>query len=52
MIVLAHAGHWLVNLLYLAPVLFIFGVILREKIRDRREQREGETRHPDQHGRD
>jgi hypothetical protein len=35
----AHAGHWLVNLLYIAPVLFIFGVIAREKWRERREAR-------------
>jgi hypothetical protein len=36
MIVLAHAGHWLVSLAYLAPLLFLVGVILVGKIRDRR----------------
>lgn len=38
MLVLAHAGHWLVNALYVAPVIFVFAVIAREKLRDRREQ--------------
>jgi hypothetical protein len=36
MIVLAHAGHWLVSLAYIAPLLFLVGVILAGKIRDRR----------------
>ncbi len=36
MIVLAHAGHWLVNLAYIAPLIFLVGVILVGKIRDRR----------------
>ena len=33
---LAHAGHWLVSLAYIAPLLFLVGVILVGKIRDRR----------------
>ncbi|HYH90606.1 MAG TPA: hypothetical protein VEX67_15330 [Solirubrobacteraceae bacterium] len=36
MIVLAHAGHWLVNLAYIAPLIFLVGVIVVGKIRDRR----------------
>ena len=36
MIVLAHAGHWLVNLAYIAPLIFLVGVIVFGKIRDRR----------------
>jgi len=36
MIVLAHAGHWLVSLAYIAPLVFLVGVILVGKIRDRR----------------
>jgi hypothetical protein len=36
MIVLAHAGHWLVSLAYIAPLIFLVGVILAGKIRDRR----------------
>ena len=48
--VFAHAGHWLVNLLYLAPVLFITFVIVREKVREKRERRDGV--HPDSSGRE
>lgn len=33
---LAHAGHWLVSLAYLAPLVFLVGVILVGKVRDRR----------------
>jgi hypothetical protein len=47
--VYAHAGHWLVNVLYLVPVIFIAGVIAREKWRERRE---GSEEHPDHHSRD
>ena len=39
MIVFAHAGHWLVSLAYVAPLLFLIGVILVGKARDRREER-------------
>ena len=28
MLVLAHAGHWLVQLIYLVPLLVLVGVIL------------------------
>jgi len=37
-LVLAHAGHWLVSLAYIAPLIFLVGVILAGKIRDRRER--------------
>ena len=42
--VIAHAGHWLLNLLYVAPVL-VFIVVLsvisfRDRRRMRREERE------------
>lgn len=36
MIVLAHAGHWLASLAYIAPLLFLIAVIVVGKIRDRR----------------
>jgi hypothetical protein len=36
MIVLAHAGHWLVSLAYIAPLIFLVGMILVNKVRDRR----------------
>ena len=35
-LVLAHAGHWLVSLAYIAPLIFLVGVIVVGKIRDRR----------------
>ncbi len=58
MTVFAHAGHWAVQLLYVAPVLFVAGVIIRERLRDRRERREEadatvvEGVHPDPGSRD
>lgn len=39
--VLAHAGHWLVQLIYLVPLAVLVGVIVAGKLRDRREAREG-----------
>ncbi len=39
---LAHAGHWLVNLLYAAPLLFVIGIIVRDRIRERRRAAEDE----------
>ena len=36
MTVVAHAGHWLVSLAYVAPLIFLVGVIVAGKIRDRR----------------
>ena len=35
-LVLAHAGHWLVTVAYVAPLIFLVGVILFGKLRDRR----------------
>ena len=37
MLVLAHAGHWLVQLIYLLPLVVLVGVIVAGRIRDRRE---------------
>ena len=34
----AHAGHWLINLLYVAPLVVVVGAILR----DRRKHRDDE----------
>jgi hypothetical protein len=36
MVVFAHAGHWIVGVAYMAPLIFLVGVILVGKIRDRR----------------
>ena len=39
MIVLAHAGHWLPQLLYLAPVAVMAGAVGIGKLRERRNKR-------------
>jgi hypothetical protein len=44
MLVLAHAGHWLVQLIYLVPLAVLVGVIVAGRIRDRREARDGTRR--------
>ena len=36
MVVFAHAGHWAVGLAHMAPLVFLVGVIVVGKIRDRR----------------
>ena len=41
MVVLAHAGHWLPQLLYLAPVLVMVGAVAVGKLRERRGKRSG-----------
>jgi len=33
---LAHASHWLVNLLYVAPLVIVVGVLAVQKLRDSR----------------
>lgn len=48
-LIVAHAGHWLAGLLYLAPVLIVVGALLYQSWKDRREdddedgEREGDT---------
>ena len=41
-LVLAHAGHWLVSLAYIAPLIFLVGMIVVGKIRDRRAESDDE----------
>ncbi len=36
LLVLAHAGHWLISLAYVAPLIFLVGIIVAGKVRDRR----------------
>jgi hypothetical protein len=36
-LVVAHAGHWLVQLIYLFPLAVLVGVIVAGRRRDRRE---------------
>jgi hypothetical protein len=35
----AHVGHWLVDLLYAAPLLVMVGVLVVARLRDRRDKR-------------
>jgi hypothetical protein len=35
----AHAGHWAVNLLFVAPLVVVVGAILRDRRRMKREER-------------
>jgi hypothetical protein len=34
--ILAHAGHWIAGLLYLAPVLIVVGALAFQNLKDRR----------------
>jgi hypothetical protein len=36
LLILAHAGHWLAGLLYLAPVLIVVGALVFQSWKDRR----------------
>jgi hypothetical protein len=36
---LAHAGHWLVQIAYLAPLILLDATLLLGKLRERRERR-------------
>jgi hypothetical protein len=40
--VFAHAGHWLLSLAYLAPLLVLLGVVAVGKVKDRRAGVSGE----------
>ena len=35
-LILAHAGHWLAGLLYLAPVVIVVGALGYQTVKDRR----------------
>jgi len=35
-LILAHAGHWFLSLLYVAPVAIIVGVLMVQSRRDKR----------------
>lgn len=43
--VLAHVGHWFVQVLYAVPVLFVVGAIAWSKIQERRERAEEQHQH-------
>jgi hypothetical protein len=36
---LAHAGHWLAQIAYLAPLVLLVGMLVWGKLRQRRERR-------------
>ena len=36
---LAHAGHWLAQIAYLAPLVLLIGMLVAGKLRARRERR-------------
>jgi hypothetical protein len=47
MLPIAHAGHWAINLLYVAPLVFAVGVLGYQTMKDRRElKREGGEARP------
>jgi hypothetical protein len=43
-LVLAHAGHWLPQLIYLVPLLVLIAVIVTGRVRDRREAANDQVR--------
>ena len=45
---IAHVGHWVVNLLYVAPLLVAVGVLGYQSVKDRRQLRRegGDVRRP------
>jgi hypothetical protein len=47
MLVLAHAGHWLPQLIYLVPLAVLVGVILTARVRDRRDAANEQVRADD-----
>jgi hypothetical protein len=42
-LILAHAGHWLAGLLYLAPVVIVVGALVFQSWKDRRKGDEDEA---------
>jgi hypothetical protein len=45
-LILAHAGHWLAGLLYLAPVVIVVGALVFQSWKDRREGDDEESEDP------
>ncbi len=48
MLTIAHAGHWVLNLLYAAPVVILVAVLGYQSMKDRRRLKSegGEVRRP------
>jgi 4-hydroxybenzoate polyprenyltransferase len=49
LLILAHAGHWLAGLLYLAPVVIVVGALLYQSWKDKRRGDDGPERDEDVH---
>ena len=45
-VLLAHAGHYALYVLYAVPVVVVLGSIVLAAVRERRERRAGCRRHP------
>jgi hypothetical protein len=43
-IVVAHVGHWLVDLLYVAPLIVMAGLLLAGRLREKRAGRDRRSR--------
>ena len=46
MLVVAHAGHWLVQLIYVVPLIAVLLAAGYGTLRDRRRARQGDEREP------
>jgi len=38
MVIVAHAGHWIVQVLYVAPLAVFVSILVRTKLKERRER--------------
>lgn len=47
MLVLAHAGHWYVSMIYAAPALLLGGGLAYSTLRERRRQASKPAEHPE-----
>ena len=47
MLLLAHAGHWLVQLIYLVPLAVLVAVIVVGRVRGRRQAAHEQVRDPE-----
>jgi hypothetical protein len=48
-LIVAHAGHWLAGLLYLAPVLIVVGALVYQSWKDRRLGDDEDASHGPEH---
>ena len=40
---LAHTGHWLINVFYMVPVIIVVGFVSIQALRDRRAQAQSDS---------